>query len=157
MERLGREVRGDASARRSRATCRSGGGRAGGAVTGPSIGFRNESCPGEAGFLEAEDEHEGFIKGAQFGRVEASGRSTEALGVDDGGLLDKHTRLLPIERNGRADAGRPGACRGGRDEDGAEVEELVGLDDHGVAGAALFVPAGCARGRQPEDLGRQLE
>ena len=101
---------------------------------------------------ETEDEHERFIDGAEFGCVEASGRPAESLGIDDRCLFDEDACLLLLECDGRAEARRPGARRGGRDEDGAEVEELVGLDNNGVPGTALPVPADVARSRQMEHL-----
>ena len=103
-------------------------------------------------FSEAEDEHERLVDGAEFGCVEASGGPAESLWVDDRCLFDEDACLLALEGDGWAEAGRPGACRGGRNEHGAEVEELVGLDDHGVAGAVLFVPAHVASSRQVEQF-----
>jgi hypothetical protein len=101
---------------------------------------------------ETEEEHERLVDGAKFGCVEASSGPAESLWVDDRCLFDKDACLLVLEGDRWAEAGRPGACRGGRNEDGAEVEELVGLDDNGVAGAALFVPAHVASSRQVEQL-----
>jgi hypothetical protein len=102
--------------------------------------------------LETEDEHERLVDGAELTCVEASSGPAESLWVDDRRLLDEDACLLALERDRRAEARRPGARRGGRDEDGAEVEELVALDDNRVTSPALFVPAHAARRRQVEEL-----
>ncbi len=101
---------------------------------------------------EAEDERERLVDGAELIYFKASGGAAESLWVDDGRLLDEDACRLPLKRDCRAEARRPGARRGRRDEDGAEVEELVGLDDNRVASPALFVPARAARRRQVEEL-----
>jgi hypothetical protein len=101
---------------------------------------------------EAKDQRERVVDCAQLTGLEAPGRSAEPLGVDHGGLLDKDPRLLPPEADRRSKASRPGARGSRRDKRRAEVEELVGLYNNGVAGAALLAPACTAGGRQSEDL-----
>ncbi len=49
-----------------------------------------------------------MVDGTQLTRVEVPGGSSEALGVNDGGLLDKDPRLLAADVDRRAKAGRPG-------------------------------------------------
>jgi hypothetical protein len=101
---------------------------------------------------EAEDEREGLVDTAELVYFEASGRAAESLWVDDRRLLDEDACRLPLQCDGRTEARRPGARRGGRDKDGAEVEKLVGLDDNRVTRPALFVPARATRRRQVEEL-----
>ena len=79
--------------------------------------------------LEAEDEHQSLVDRAELVRIEAPGGPTESLGVEDRSLLDEDARLLTLKADLRPEARRPGACRGRRDENGAEVEEFVRLDD----------------------------
>jgi hypothetical protein len=90
---------------------------------------------------EAEYERECVVDGAQLTGVEVPGRSPEALRVDDGRLLDQHSRSLAFEADRRAKARGPGTGRRRCDERRAEVQELVGLDDDCVPRAALLAPA----------------
>jgi hypothetical protein len=101
---------------------------------------------------ESEDQHERLVDRAELTCIEAPGGPTESLWVDDRRLLDQDACLLALERDRRAEARRPSARRGGRDEDGAEVEELVSLDDNRVTSSALFVAAAAARCRQVKEL-----
>src|SRR5581483_10766456 len=101
---------------------------------------------------EAEYEHERLVDGSQLVCLEPPCRSTEPCRVDNGRLLDEHARLLACERDCRPKACSAGARRGGRHEQRAQVEELVGLHDDRVAGASLLVPARAPRRREPEDL-----
>ena len=101
---------------------------------------------------ESEDEQQGLVERAELTRVEAPGGATEALWIDDRRLLDENTRLLAIDRDRQPKARRAGARRRRRDEDRAEVEELIRLDDDGVASPALFVAARASRRGQAEDL-----
>jgi len=101
---------------------------------------------------ETEDEYESLVDGTKLACLQAAGGEAEALRIDDRRLLDEDARLLSFESDGRAEARRPGAGRSGCNQNGAEVEELVGLDDDGIASPALLVPAPTARRRQAEDL-----
>ena len=101
---------------------------------------------------EAQNEYECFVDRAQLIRIEAPGRAAEAFGVDDSRLLDEHARFLSFQPDRGSEACRSRACRGGGDEDGREVEELVRLHDHGVARPALLVSSRFPRGWEPEDL-----
>jgi hypothetical protein len=100
----------------------------------------------------AKDQRERVVDCAQLAGLEAPGRSAEPLGVDHGCLLDKDPRLLPAEADRRSKASRPGTRRSRRNKRRAEVEELVGLYNNGVAGAALLACACTTRGRQSQDL-----
>jgi hypothetical protein len=102
--------------------------------------------------LEAEDEHERLVDGAELARVEPPGGAAESLGIDDRRLLDEDARLLTLQRDCRAEARGPSTSRGGRNEHRAHIEELVGLDDDGIASSALLSPARASRRRQAEDL-----
>ena len=102
--------------------------------------------------LEREQEPQALVDGEQFGRLEPSHRPAEPLGVDDGGLLHEHPCLDALEFDHRSKARGSCACRCRRDEDRAELEELVRLDDHRVASAALLVSPGAGRRGEPEDL-----
>jgi hypothetical protein len=102
--------------------------------------------------LETEHEHQGLVDGAELVRVEAPGGTTEALGIDDGRLLDEDARLLTLEGDRGPKARWAGTRRRWRDEDGAQVQELISLDDDRVASPALFVAASGSRRRQTEDL-----
>lgn len=121
-----------------------------------SAGCRNRSRWFARGFggssSDAEYEHECFVDGAELVRVKAPGGTAEPLRINDRRLLDEDAGLLAPEADRRTKARRPGSGRGGRDEDGAEIEELVGLDDHGVTSPALLVPARATRRREAEDL-----
>src|SRR5437870_5796668 len=101
---------------------------------------------------EPEDEHERFVDGADLMRVESSGGPTESLWIDHGRLLDENARLLTHEGDRGPEARRAGTRRRRRDEDGAEVEELVGLNDDRVARAALLVVARASRRRETENV-----
>ena len=101
---------------------------------------------------EAEDEREGNVDGAQLAGVEAPGGSPEALGIDDGRLLDEHACVLVFETDRWAKARRSCARRGRGDECRAEVEELLGLNNDGVARPALLSTVRAAGGGQAEDL-----
>jgi hypothetical protein len=101
---------------------------------------------------ETEDEREGLVDGAKLIHFEASGGAAKPLWVDDRRLLDENACRLPIEGDGRTEARGPGTCRGGRDDDRAEVEEFVGLDDNCVTSPAQLVPARATRHRQVEEL-----
>jgi hypothetical protein len=102
--------------------------------------------------LETEDEHQGRVDGAKLVRVEAPGGATEALRIDDGRLLDKDPRFLPREGDCGPKARWAGIRRRGRDEDGAQVEELIGLDDDRIASPPLLVATSASRRWQPEDF-----
>jgi hypothetical protein len=102
--------------------------------------------------LEAEDEHERLVNGAELARVEPPGGVAESLGIDDRRLLNEDARLLTLQRDRRAEARRPGTRRRGRNEQRAEIEELVGLNDDGIPSSALLAPARASRRRQAEDL-----
>lgn len=102
--------------------------------------------------LDVEDDRECLVYGAQLAGVEPSGRATEPLRVDDGRLFDNDPCKTPVECDHRAKGRRASAGRGGRDERGREVQELVGLHYHRVAGAALLVLTGAFRGGQVEYL-----
>jgi hypothetical protein len=93
---------------------------------------------------QAEDEREGVIDRAQLASFEAPGGWAEPLRVDNARLLDEDARLTPVEDDRGAEARRQGGGGGWRDERCAEVEELVGLHDDGVALTALLVPARAA-------------
>src|SRR4051794_2699615 len=110
------------------------------------------ACSPRVPASEAEDEHERLIDGTEFARVEAPGGFAETLRVDDRRLLNEDACLLASDGDRWAKTRRTGARGGRRDEHGAEVEELVGLDDHRVAGAALLVPAHASGRRQAEEL-----
>src|SRR5947209_6746371 len=102
---------------------------------------------------KTEDERKRIVDDAQLGGVEAPGRSPKTLGIDDGRLLDEHTRVLIfeiVEIDRRAKARWPCACRSRGDERRAEVYELLGLHHDGVARAALLSTARAARGRRHE-------
>jgi hypothetical protein len=101
---------------------------------------------------ESEDEPEGFVHGPELAGLEASRGRSEPLWIEDSGLLDEYTCLLTLEGDRRTEARRPSALGGGGDEHGAEVEELVRLNDHREASTALFVPARPSRRREAEDL-----
>jgi hypothetical protein len=102
--------------------------------------------------LEAEDEHERLVNGAELARVEPPRGAAESLGIDDRCLLDEDARLLTIQRDRRTEARRPGTRRRGRNEQRAEIEKLVGLNDDGIPSSALLAPARASRRRQAEDL-----
>jgi len=102
--------------------------------------------------LQPEDEHQCLVDGAELVRFEAAGRPPEPLRVHHRRLLDDDARLLALEPDRRPEARRARARGCGGDEDGAEAEKFVCLDDHCVAGASLFVPARTSRCRKPKDL-----
>lgn len=121
--------------------------------------MRSRSCWARAGgryrrvpLLEAEEEHQSLVHGAQLARTQPSGRPSESLRVDNRGLLDQDACLGASETDHRTEARRAGLCRGWSDEHGAEIEELVSLKNHRVASATLLVAAGAPRRWQPEDL-----
>lgn len=97
---------------------------------------------------EAQDEHQGFVDGAKFIRVEAAGGSAESLGVDDGGLLDQDACLVALKCDGWAEARWSGACRGGETRTVLSSRNWSALDDDGEAGAACSCP------RAPRAAGR---
>jgi hypothetical protein len=111
---------------------------------GPTVGTPPPSEP--------EDEHQSFVDGADLARVEAPGGATKALRIDDCRLLDEDACFLTLEGDCRTEARRAGTRRRGRDEDRAEVEELVGLDNDRVASPALLVAERASRRRETEDL-----
>lgn len=102
--------------------------------------------------LEAEDEHERLVDGSQLERVEPTCRSAEPSRVDESRLLHEDTRLLSGERDRRPKARRTRIRRGRRYEQCAQIEKLVGLHDHGVPGALLFVTTCAPWRRESEDL-----
>ena len=101
---------------------------------------------------EAEDERESLVDSAELVYLKPSGGAAKPLRVDDRRLLDEDACRLSSERDCRTEGRRPCAHRGGRDENSAEVEELVGLDDNRVTSPALFVPARATSRRQMEEL-----
>ena len=104
------------------------------------------------GALKPEEERQGLVDRAELADVESPGRSAEELWIDDGRLLDEDARLVPVDGDLRPEAGGVSARRGWRDENGAEVEELVCLDDNGVPSASLLVPPRASGRREPEEL-----
>lgn len=106
------------------------------------------SCRGS----EPEDEHQSLVDGAKLVRVEAPGGATKALRIDHGRLLDKDARLLTPESDRGPKTRREGACRRRRDEDRAEGEELISLDDDCIASPTLLMAARASRRRQTENL-----
>ena len=102
--------------------------------------------------LDAQDECERLVYRSQLACVEPPGGSTQSLRVDDGRLFDNDSRLAPVEGDRGPEARRAGTSRRGRDERCREIQELVGLHYHRVAGSTLLVPSGTSRRRQMEHL-----
>ena len=104
------------------------------------------------GYLKAEEKGERVVYGAQFAHVQPPDGGAEPLRIDDGRLLDDDARRLPIKRDRRTEARRPSARGRGCNERCREVEELVGLHNDGVPGAALLVSPHITGRGQTEDL-----
>lgn len=102
--------------------------------------------------LKAEDKGERVVYGAHFADVQPPDGRAEPLRIDDGRLLDDDSRRLSIKADGRTEARRPGARGRGCDERCREVEELVGLHNHGVPGPALLMSPRITGRWQTEDL-----
>jgi hypothetical protein len=47
--------------------------------------------------LQAEDKDQGLVDRAEFACVQPTSRPAEPLWIDDCGLLDENTRLVPVE------------------------------------------------------------
>ncbi len=77
---------------------------------------------------------------------------SQALGIHDSSLLDKDARVSAVRGDPRTEARRSRTRRGRRDEDGAQRQELVGLNDDGVARASLLPAPRPSRRRQAEYL-----
>lgn len=101
---------------------------------------------------QTENQHERLVDRAKLVGLEAPGRATEALRVDDGRLLDEDSSLGSTELDNRPEARGERTCRSRCDEDRAQVEELVGLHHDRVTSAALLAPAHATRGRQSQHL-----
>lgn len=102
--------------------------------------------------LQTEDEQKSLVDRAEPGDVEASGRRAESLRIDHGRLFNEHSRFLSLENDRRTKGCCAGARRGGRDQNGAQIEKLVRLDDDRVSRTTLLVAAGAPRRREPKDL-----
>lgn len=101
---------------------------------------------------EPEDEAQRLVDGTQLDGVETPCGAAEALRIDDRRLLDENPRVASADGDPRPEARREGA-RGRRgDQRRRKPEKLVGLHDHGVAGAALLVAPRVSRSRQAKDL-----
>jgi hypothetical protein len=100
--------------------------------------------------LETDDERECFVDAAKLGGIEPPRGATEALRVYDGRLLDEDAGLRSLESDGRSETrgSRTRRCR--RDDDRAEMRELICLDDDGIACTPVFMAAGRARRRETE-------
>jgi hypothetical protein len=106
----------------------------------------------ELGASEPRGEHQGIVHGPELVRVEAPCGATKTLRIDHGRLLDEDTRFPTLDGDCGPKARWAGARRYRRDEDGAQVEELISLDDDRIASPALLVAANASRRRQTEDL-----
>ena len=101
---------------------------------------------------ETEDQAERLVDGSELAHTKASRRSAEALRVHHGRLLNENARLTSAKRDRRAEARRTGAFGCGRNEGGAQLEELVCLYDNCIAGAALLMAARAGARREAKDL-----
>jgi hypothetical protein len=54
---------------------------------------------------ETQDQGKGIVHGSKLVSVEAAGGTPEALGIDDGGLLDKDARLGSVKLDRRTKRG----------------------------------------------------
>lgn len=96
------------------------------------------------GSVECERESQGRVDLLEFGQADMAREFSESFRCHRGRLLGEHPCLFPADGDGGAkDAGRRGArCR--RDQDCRE-QQILGLDNHRVARAALFAAASAAR------------
>lgn len=101
---------------------------------------------------ETEDEGKRFVDDAQFTRIEPASGAAESSRVDDAGSLNMYACLDAVDVDARSKACGTCAGRSGCDQDGAEAEELIRLDDDGVSCAALLAAAAAAWRRQAEQF-----
>jgi hypothetical protein len=108
-------------------------------LTKPYLGYCREGRS-----AKGEDQFEGLVHVPHLARTQSTRMLVEALQVEGAKLLHHHPGALFRNLDLGPKARRQHTARCGRDEDGREPEQLVGLDDDGVAGTALLMPA--ARG-----------
>ncbi len=102
--------------------------------------------------LEAKDEAERVVDRADLTGIQSPSGPTESLRIYHGRLFGQYAGLGAVEFDDGPEAGGAGA-RGRRcHQDGTEAEQLIGLDDDGVASAALLATARRVGGGQAEDL-----
>jgi hypothetical protein len=99
---------------------------------------------------ETQDQGKSIVHGSQLASIEAADGRPKPLWIHDGGLLDEDPRFLAVQLDRRPERGRTGTCRGWRDENRTQGNELIGLDDDRVTGTSLLTPACASRRRQAE-------
>ena len=104
------------------------------------------------GCLQGEEEPKGVIDSPQLCRIEPAGRVAQSLGIDDGGLLDEHARLGSQQVDRWTKCRRSCTGRGRRYEDGAQAQQIVGLNDDRIAPSSSLSASGLSWCREPEDL-----
>ena len=108
--------------------------------------------PAQTGGSETENERQCLIDSQQLAGFEPPRRWTEALRIDHCGLLDQDAGVRSVDVDHGTDCRGAGARRGWSDDGCAQVQKLVGLDDHRVTRSALLSAAGGASCREPEYL-----
>lgn len=88
---------------------------------------------------ESQDGRECFVDAPLLVWREPADEIAKAPGVDGADLLDEDASCLAEELYLRAERRGPGARRCGRDQDHRAGQQLVRLNDHPVAAAALLV------------------
>ena len=114
------------------------------ASTGGSSSFTTRaSAEPSAGTLSAEGENEGerLVHCSHLARTQAPLEVIQSPHVQRAQLLHHHPRSLPGDAYLRSEARRLDAWGGRRDEHGRKPEQLVCLDEYGIARPVLLMAA----------------
>ena len=109
----------------------------------PIMAYREDASDGwsaACGSVEAEDSDDRVVDCPQFFGAETTDPAPETLHVDGAELFDQHSRGIAGDVHHRANRCRPGTSRRRRDQYHRARQQRVGLHDHAVALALLFVP-----------------
>jgi hypothetical protein len=102
--------------------------------------------------LQTEDESKRVVDSLQLIRIQASYRAPKTPRIDNSRLLDQDASGGAFDVDSWSKARRLGTSRGWRDEDGAQPQELIGLDDHSVSSTTLLSAPYSSWSGQAKDL-----
>jgi hypothetical protein len=107
----------------------------------------NHRSLNDARQLQPEDEGQCLVERVDLIGAQAAGGVSQAFGVDHRRLLDQRARLCTCDGDDGPEARRERTLRRRGDEERAQAEQFVRLDDDGVARPALLVGARTTRRR----------